>query len=232
MYFRKRDKKAGKPEIAKRKAGKLTAKQRALAHREEVFAAAQRLYETKNYIAVVGKRGTKYYAKNDENRAVARRVTNINAYEKKARNRKRTSGWAKTKSFPHARHPVTYKRKSAGSDEIEYITFTHSPEVDMGDQGKIQTIPLNDNISPKERERNRSEGKENGENRSYAYPKVYEGKRSALHSETDEFDPTEEDKEKIKKLFEALPHEAVPMTGGKSKFRKRKKPRQKNGTKK
>ena len=73
MCFRKRDKKAGKPEIAKRKAEKLTAKQRALAHREEVFAAAQRLYETKNYIAVVGKRGTKYYAKNDENRAVAKR---------------------------------------------------------------------------------------------------------------------------------------------------------------
>ena len=232
MCFRKRDKKAGKPEIAKRKAENLTAKQRALAHREEVFAAAQQLYETKNYIAVVGKRGTKYYAKNDENRAVARKVQGSYSDGRKGRRKGRKTGWAHTKQYPHISHPATYKRKSAGSDEIEYITFTHSPEVDMGEKGKIQTIPLNENISPKEREKNRSEGKVNGENRSYAYPKVYEGKRSALHSETDEFDPTEEDKEKIKKLFEELPHETVPMTGGKSKFRKRKKSRRNNGTKK
>lgn len=46
--------------------------------------------------------------------------------KKNNRNRKNT-GWAKTKSYPHERHPATYRRKSAGSDDIEYITFTHSP---------------------------------------------------------------------------------------------------------
>lgn len=32
------------------------------------------MYQTANYIAVVGRDGTKYYKKNDENRAIARKV--------------------------------------------------------------------------------------------------------------------------------------------------------------
>ena len=58
---------------------------------------------------------------------------------KKKNNRKRTTGWAKTKSYPHERHPATYRRKGVGSDDIEYITFTHSAEVDF-DNKKVKTI--------------------------------------------------------------------------------------------
>ena len=143
----------------------------------------------------------------------------------KKNNRKRKiSGWAKTKNFPHERHPAKYKYINANSDEIEYITFTHSPEVDLGDR-KVRTVPLLDNINPDERRRNKTQGKKFGENRTYAYPKVFVGKRSALHKETDEFSPVDFDKKRIQKMFEVFPREVVPFTGGKGKYRQKKKPR-------
>ncbi len=141
----------------------------------------------------------------------------------KMKNRKRSTGWARTKEYPHKKHPATYRRKDG--DEIEYITFTHSAEVDFGKEGKVQTVPLLDNISPSERKKNKVEGKKFGENRSYAYPKVFDGKRSALGAETDEFDPVEFDKKRIGKMFEVFPHERVPTTGGKGQYRKKKPPK-------
>lgn len=143
----------------------------------------------------------------------------------KKNNRKRkSSGWAKTKSYPHERHPATYRRKGSKNDDIEYITFTHSPEVDLGNK-KVRTVPLLDNISPAERRKNKAQGKKFGENRTYAYPKVFVGKRSALHEEINEFDPVDFDKKRISKMFKVFPRENVPLTGGKGKYRKKKKPR-------
>lgn len=143
---------------------------------------------------------------------------------KKNRSRKGKWGWAKTKSFPHERHPATYYRNSADNDNIEYITFTHSSEVDFGEKGKVRTVPLFDNISPTERKKNKQAGKKFGENRSYAYPAVFVGKRSALGKETEEFEPVEFDKKRIGKMFQVFPRESVPVTGGKSKYRQKKKP--------
>ena len=143
---------------------------------------------------------------------------------KKINRKRKSSGWAKTKSYPHERHPATYRRKGSKNDDIEYITFTHSPEVDLGNK-KIRTVPLLDNISPDERRRNKVQGKKHGENRTYAYPKVFVGKRSALHEEIHEFDPVDFDKKRINKMFKVFPRENVPITGGKSKYRKKKKPR-------
>ena len=143
---------------------------------------------------------------------------------KKFNRKRKSSGWAYTKSYPHASHPATYRRKGSRSDEIEYMTFTHSPEVDFGNK-KVRTVPLLDNVSPAERRKNKAQGKKFGENRSYAYPKVFVGKRSALHDETDEFDPIDFDKKRIGKMFKIFPRENVPFTGGKGKYRKRKKPR-------
>ncbi len=144
----------------------------------------------------------------------------------KKNNRKRkSSGWAYTKDYPHAGHPTNYRRKTSNSDDIEYITFTHSDIVDFGAKGKVRTVPLLDNISPVERRKNKEQGKKFGENRSYAYPKVFVGKRSALHRETDEFVPVDFDKKRIDKMFEAFPRENIPMTGGKKKFNQKKKPR-------
>lgn len=142
----------------------------------------------------------------------------------KKNNRKRSTGWARTAFFPHKKHPATYRRKGVGSDDIEYITFTHSAEVDMGNK-KVRTVPMLDNVSPAERQKNKEQGKKFGENRSYAYPKVFVGKRSALKVESDEFEPVEFDKKRIGKMFEVFPRENVPVTGGKSKYRQKKKPR-------
>lgn len=55
---------------------------------------------------------------------------------KKNNRNRRNTGWARTKEYPHKKHPATYRRKSTGSDDIEYITFTHSPEVDFGEKVK------------------------------------------------------------------------------------------------
>ena len=144
---------------------------------------------------------------------------------KKKPNRKRSTGWAWTKKYPHENHPATYRRKNG--DEIEYLTFTHSDEIDFGKNGKVQTVPLLDNISPAEREKNKAQGLKHGENRSYAYPKVYDGKRSALGAETDKFEPVDFDKKRIGKMFEVFPRENVPTTGGGGQNRKKKKPKKK-----
>ena len=79
--------------------------------------------------------------------------------KKNNRSRKNT-GWAKTKSYPHERHPATYRRKSAGSDDIEYITFTHSPAVELKGGKTERTVPMLDNVSPAERKKNKAEGQE------------------------------------------------------------------------
>ena len=58
------------------------------------------------------------------------------------KNRKRLSGWAKTKKYPHERHPANYVRTVG--DKIEYITFTHSPEVHLSNGAVVQTVPMSD----------------------------------------------------------------------------------------
>lgn len=135
-----------------------------------------------------------------------------------ARNRK-NNGWARTKFYPHKKHPAYYVRTNG--DDIEYITFTHSEVVDFGNK-KVRTVPLSDNISEKERKSNIAAGNKRGANRTYAVPTVYEGKRSSLHKETNEFSPTEFDKKRIDKMFKFFPKEKVPLTGGKQKFNKNK----------
>ena len=138
----------------------------------------------------------------------------------KGKNRKRKSGWAHTKRYPHGGHPANYKRN--GDDLVEYITFTHSPEVELYKDRKVQTVPLKDNISVSEREENRRRGLKAGENRSYAYPKVFVGKRSALGKEVDGFNPTVFDKLRIEKMFKYFDREQVSETGGMQKYKKKK----------
>lgn len=134
------------------------------------------------------------------------------------KNNKRKSkfGWSKTKKYPHERHPANYVRKVG--DKIEYLTFTHSPEVKLLNGAVIQTVPMADNISKKEREENKRKGLKRGENRSYAYPVVFVGKRSALYNEiVDEFEPIPFDKARIEKMFQIFPRVNVKYTGnGKS----------------
>ena len=117
----------------------------------------------------------------------------------KRQSRKR-GGWAYTKRYPHKNHPARYRYTKNNNDDIEYITFTHSEQVVIIDEkGKktiVDTIPLNDNISPSER-------KKKGDN-SYVFPYLYEGKRHSLGEETKDFNLTEKDKSWVDFLFDFL----------------------------
>lgn len=138
--------------------------------------------------------------------------------EKKNTKPRKKTGWADTKFFPHLNHPAKYKK--IGSDDIEYVTFTHSISVPIKDK-RIATIPLTDNVSKKEREENKRKGIPKGKNKSYVYPKVFQGKRSALGKETDKYSLVEDDKKIVDNLFDTLPKEKITQT---SSSKKKKKP--------
>lgn len=128
-------------------------------------------------------------------------------------NRKRkTWGYAHTKEYPHKRHPAYYVRK--GQHDIDYITFTHSSEVDFED-GKVTTIKMPDNISPKERA-------ESPNKASYAYPNKFKGTREALGEESNEYDLTPRNRDKMNELMNTLPEKQVPYTSNSKKKDKKK----------
>lgn len=111
-------------------------------------------------------------------------------------------GWARTKNIPHAHHPAYYKYTSNNNDDIMYVTFTHHAEVEITKDNitiKVDTIKLNENIDPKER----------GIAKSYVFPIVYIGKRSALGKKIDGMEIHQSDKEDLKRLFETLPKEVI-----------------------
>ena len=115
-------------------------------------------------------------------------------------------GFAKTKEDPHRMHPAFYRKKS--SDEIDYVTFTHSPIVyDEKGNPIAVTIPLTSNISPKER----------GKKISYIYPKSYNGKRSALGIEENDYSLTKEDKKIVLDSLDTLPKEQIKKTSNSKK---------------
>ena len=135
-----------------------------------------------------------------------------NAGEVKKKRLRKENGFAETKEYPHKKHPAKFKKKR-GSDTVIYITFTHSDEVTIDDE-TVETIPLNDNINPKERGTKTADGKPNI---SYAYPKVYVGTRSALGKGTDKYSLTNADQTLVDELFKLLPQEQVPLTSNSKK---------------
>lgn len=137
----------------------------------------------------------------------------------------RRTGWAQTRYYPHVRHPAHYRKCSRDGDAIDYLTFTHSPRVDLGKK-QVPTIPLSESVSKSERAQKRRGTLPKDKERSYVYPRVFHGKRSALGRESDEFEPIETDARTIDELFNTLEHENVPDYGGKGKLaapRKKKK---------
>ena len=147
---------------------------------------------------------------------------------KNNRNRKGKSGWVDTRKRPHKQHPANYKRKTVNDDNVKYLTFTHSSAVETVINGKkyvVHTIPLTDNISIKERAENRRKGLKPGENRSYVFPLVYNGSRSSLGKNNDDYSPVLADKIIIDTLFLSLPEMTTPIGKGIDKKITKKKPR-------
>ena len=56
--------------------------------------------------------------------------------------RKRSTGWAHTKKYPHKNHPAYFRK--TGQDDIEYVTFTHSEKVDFDKENKGKPIEKHD----------------------------------------------------------------------------------------
>lgn len=117
----------------------------------------------------------------------------------KKQHSKKKAGFANTKEYPHRKHPARYK-KTGQDDSIMYLTTTHHEEVLIN--GKVvKTIPLDNNIDPKERNMPNK--------KSYVYPKVYVGKRSHLGKERKDLSLIGNDINKVEELFDTLPKENV-----------------------
>lgn len=112
--------------------------------------------------------------------------------------RKSRKSYAYTKRYPIPNHPAEY-RKNGKKEEIEYVTFTHSSEVDLdkGDKSKplethrkISTIELSHNI-----DKNKTE-------KSYVVPIVYQGERDLLGRKRDDLKVRgDADKKKVDDIF-------------------------------
>ena len=102
--------------------------------------------------------------------------------------RKSKKRYAITKSYPIPNHPAEY-RKTRNGEEIEFVTFTHSPKVDLDklDKNKpqenhriIATIELQNNIDIEKNKNSTTE-------KSHVVPVVYQGKRDLLGRKRNEF---------------------------------------------
>lgn len=124
----------------------------------------------------------------------------------KSRRSTRKTGWARTKWYPLKWHPAYYKRQ--GKDDIKFVTFTHSDEVKFDNDDRERTTQLNVNINRK---------KKGEKDFSHVVPRVYQGKRSALGKETDEFRLDKSDFDKVDSVFRNGKVYPVPYTSNSKK---------------
>lgn len=112
-------------------------------------------------------------------------------------------GFAKSKKHIHGTksHPVFYKKKSRKSDDIEYVSFSHSKNITLND-GRTITAEEIDNINPLER---------GTDKKSHVIAIVYEGKRSSLGKSTSEYSLTKKAKKYIENIFMNSPKEKAPV---------------------
>ena len=137
---------------------------------------------------------------------------------KKKNNRKRSTGWAHTKQFPHKRHPAYFRK--TGQDDIEYVTFTHSGKVDFDIDNKRKPIEKQDIVKTRKLKVNIDKTEKNKGEYSHVIPRVYEGKRSALGAGTNKYKLAEEDKPTVDDIFKNGKRYKVPRTGNKPKNKK------------
>ena len=140
----------------------------------------------------------------------------LNLYEvsmAKKNNRKRSTGWAHTKQFPHKRHPAYFRK--TGQDDIEYVTFTHSEKVDFDKDNKAKPIEKHDIVETRRLKVNIDKTEKNKGEYSHVVPRVYEGKRSALGAGTNTYKLAEDDKPTVDYIFKKGKRNKVPRTGNK-----------------
>lgn len=145
----------------------------------------------------------------------------LNLYEvsmAKKNNRKRSAGWAHTKKYPHKNHPAYFRK--TGQDDVEYVTFTHSCEVDFDKDNKAKPIEKHDIVKAQKLKVNIDKTEKNKGEYSHVVPRVYEGKRSALGAGTNKYKLAEDDKTTVDYIFKNGKRYKVPRTGNKPKNKK------------
>lgn len=136
----------------------------------------------------------------------------------KKNNRKRSTGWAHTKKYPHKNHPAYFRK--TGQDDVEYVTFTHSYEVDFDKDNKAKPIEKHDIVKAQKLKVNIDKTEKNKGEYSHVVPRVYEGKRSALGAGTNKYKLAEDDKTTVDYIFKNGKRYKVPRTGNKPKNKK------------
>lgn len=136
----------------------------------------------------------------------------------KKNNRKRSTGWAHTKKYPHKNHPAYFRK--TGQDDVEYVTFTHSREVDFDKDNKVKPIEKHDIVKAQKLKVNIDKTEKNKGEYSHVVPRVYEGKRSALGAGTNTYKLAEDDKPTVDYIFKNGKRYKVPRTGNKPKNKK------------
>ena len=129
----------------------------------------------------------------------------------KNNNRKRPTGWAHTRQFPHKRHPAYFRK--TGQDDVEYVTFTHSSKVDFDKSDKAKSINKHDIVETRRLSVNIDKTDKNKGKYSYVVPRVYEGKRSALGSGTNKYKLADKDKPIVDDIFNNGKRYKVLQTG-------------------
>ena len=145
----------------------------------------------------------------------------LNLYEvnmAKKNNRKRSTGWAHTKKYPHKNHPAYFRK--TGPDDVEYVTFTNSCEVDFDKDNKAKPIEKHDIVKAQKLKVNIDKTEKNKGEYSHVVPRVYEGKRSALGAGTNKYKLAEDDKTTVDYIFKNGKRYKVPRTGNKPKNKK------------
>ena len=134
---------------------------------------------------------------------------------KKKNNRKRSTGWAHTKKYPHKNHPAYFRK--TGQDDVEYVTFTHSSEVDFDKDNKRKPIEKHDIVTTRKLNVNIDKTERSSGEYSHVIPRVYEGKRAALGAGTNKYKLADEDKPTVDDIFKNGKRYKVPHTGSKPK---------------
>ena len=136
----------------------------------------------------------------------------------KIRNTRKTEGFANAKKYPHKKHPAYYKQLSRNN--IEYVTFTHSPNNVKIDGQEYEVKPLNDSIKSNNTIK---QNKKDKIKRNYVCLVKFVSNRNILGQDNNNYAFSDKDKKMVDNLFKTLPTLHIEFTKNKRKTKNKKK---------
>ena len=112
--------------------------------------------------------------------------------------RSKSNGFARTKRYPFENHPAYFEKQGNSSDDVKFVTFTHSNKVTLKNGDILETIQLSKNIDENVRyELDEKKREKTDRDDSYMVKRTYVGKRSSLGSTIRNYSIHSDDKEKV-----------------------------------